>query len=190
MFTKVIQYATAGILGCGVLFLCGCPKQTTTIEPSWSQKDGGAVTVKHEIVWDPPGSYLVDFDATQALLNLSLQNATISTTAGTVAVSVKDLTTGQFVGSQTFGYVVRGNSLYAQDPTAVYNWLQQFTGYASIDVITDVATDVQTTAPGSASSSGNAQYQGITYAAGTVGWVYTRPPAGGGGCHTRICPNQ
>ena len=185
----MIRCAAAGILSCGVLILAGCPKQTTTFDGSYSQKDGGTVSVKHEIQWDPPGSYLVSFDASQALLNLSLTNATIVSTSGTVLVSVKDLTTNTIVGQNTFGYVVRGTSIYAQDPTTVYNWLQQFTGYANIDVITDVTVDMQNISSGDASSIGNAQYQGITYASGTVSWSLAVPPPPSS-CDQAICPNQ
>ena len=180
--------AATAIVLCGVLLITGCT-QTTTIQAGANQQQGPYITITHTIIWDPPGSYLASFDATQALLNLSLTNATISSTSGTVNVSVKDLTTGQIVGQQSFGYVVNGNSIYAQDPTAVYNWLQQFTGYANIDVIVGVDTTLLTTAPGSASSVGSATYQGTSYASASVGWNYI-DNGGVGTCHTRICPNQ
>jgi hypothetical protein len=190
MSNMFLRFAATSVLACGVLMLAGCPKQTTTVSASQNSKTGTTVTVSHQIVWDPAGSDLVGFDATQALLNLSLTNATITSTSGTVILGVKDLTTGQIVGQQTFGYVVNGNSLYAQDPTAVYNWLQQFTSYASIDVIVNVDTDVDATSVGGVSSTGNAQYQGITYASATVSWTYSGGTGGGDGCTTRICPNQ
>jgi hypothetical protein len=182
-------YAATAVVICSMLLLTGCPSQTTSISGGASQKQGPYVQITHTIVWDPPGSYLSTFDATQALLSLSLTNATISSTSGTANVSVKDLTTGQIIGQQSFGYVVNGNSLYAQDQTAVYNWLQQFTSYADIDVIVTADTTLQTTASGSASSTGSAQYQGTSYASTTVGWTYT-DTGGTGPCQTRICPNQ
>lgn len=113
-----------------VLLSAGCPKQTTAISTTYSQKTGSSVTITHTITWDPSGSDLVGFDASQALLNLQLTDASIASVNGTATLSVKDLTTGQIVGQQNFAYVVRGTSLYAQDPNAVYNRLQQFTSYA------------------------------------------------------------
>lgn len=155
-----------------LLMLAGCT-QTTEISGTVSSQSGASVTIKHVIKWDPPGSYLVNFDATQALLNLSLANATISSTTGTVNVQVVDLTSNQVVGQQAFGYVVNGTSVYAQDPTAVYNWLQQFTGYANIDVVADLVTSAVTTSTGTASVTGTAQYQGSAYASSTASWEYT-----------------
>lgn len=189
MMSNIVRRIAAGaVLACTLLFLAGCT-QETTVSVTESQKTGPSITVTHKIIWDPPGSYLVGFDANQAFLNLSLTNAAITTTSGTATVSVKDLTTGLIVGQQNFGFVVNGNSIYAQDPTAVYNWLQQFTGYANIDVIVDVATTLNTLSEGSASSTGSAVYLGVPYASATAGWSYTGG-GGGSGCHTRICPNE
>jgi hypothetical protein len=171
--------------------LAGCT-QTTEISGTLSTQSGASVTVKHVIKWDPPGSYLASFDATQALLNLSLANATISSTSGTVNVKVVDLTTNQIIGQQAFGYVVNGTSVYAQDPTSVYNWLQQFTGYANIDVVADLVTNAVTTGTGTASVTGTAQYQGSTYASSTVSWEYTGPTDGQcqPGTSRTFCPRQ
>lgn len=182
------NWLVSGVLVCCFLFLAGCT-QTTSTSAGVSQKQGPFITITHTIVWDPPGSYLAGFDTTQTLLNISTTNAAISSTTGNVTVTVKDLTTGQNAGQQTFGYVVNGNSIYAQDPTAVHNWFQQFTGYANIEVTAAVDATMQTTSAGSASSTGSAQYQGVTYGSATVGWEYT-PTTGGGTCQTRICPNQ
>lgn len=174
-----------------LLMLAGCT-QTTEISGTLSTQSGASVTIKHVIKWDPPGSYLTSFDATQALLNLSLANATISSTSGTVNVKVVDLTTNQVVGQQSFGYVVNGTSVYAQDPTSVYNWLQQFTGYANIDVVADLVTNALTTATGTASVTGTAQYQGSTYASSTVSWEYTGSTDGQcqPGTSREFCPRQ
>jgi hypothetical protein len=132
----------------------------------------------------------VNFDASQALLNLALTNATVTANAGTVTVSVKDLTTGQIVGQQNFDYVINGTGVYAQNPSAVYNWLQQFTGYADIDVITNLATPVQsiTDAPSSVTSS--VQYKGTTYASSSAGWEPsdTCGTDNGGINQREICP--
>ena len=182
------NWFVSAVLICLILLLAWCT-QTTSIGVGVSQQQGPFITLTHKIVWDPPGSYLASFDTTQALLNIATTNATIYSTTGNVIVTVKDLTTGQNVGQQTFGYVVNGNSIYAQDPTAVHNWFQQFTGYANIEVDAAVDTTLQTINSGSASSTGSAQYQGATYGSATVGWDYTATD-GGGTCQTRICPNQ
>ena len=182
-----LRCAMVALVSACTLFLTGCPQQTTSIDVEYTQKTGGSVKITHTIKWDPPGSYLASFDATQALLNLSLNNARITSTTGIANVSVIDLTNTQTVGQQSFGYVVRGTSIYAQDPTAVYNWLQQFASYPSIDVIVGVDTDVQTNTPGEASATATAQYQGTGYAMSSVGWTYT---TGGdpGQCQDRSCP--
>lgn len=185
---KIVYFGAIMGLSCSLLLLVGCT-QTTEIDGGVSQKQGPYVQVKHTIKWDPPGSYLASFDATKALLNLSLSNATISSTSGTVTVTVTDLTTSQAVGQQTFGYTVSGNSVYAQDPTAVFNWLQQFTSYSNIEVSTDITATFQTTAAGPASDAASAQYQGVAYGSTTVSWDYN-PGTGDGGCHTKVCPNQ
>lgn len=170
-------YSAVVVLTCAVLFICGCTQETTisgTISDS-----GGTVTVTHHIVWDPPGSYLVNFDATQALLNLSLTNSTIATTSGTATVTVKNLSNNQTVGQNSFAYVVRGNSLYAQDPTAVYNWLQNFTSYASIDVLVDMNTPLQPLSDGVVGVTRQAQYQGTTFASSTSSLTFTSRSGGG-----------
>jgi hypothetical protein len=188
MFYRGITKGMTALLMCGLVFLVGCT-QSLSIQPSYTQKTGFGITGQYKVVWDPPGSYLASLDATQAVLNLSLSNATISSTSGTANLSVKDLTTGQIVGSEPFGYVIKGTSVYAQDPAAVYNWLQQFTGYASIDVIVDVSTDLQASSAGTASATGSAVYQGLSYASGTISWEAT-DTGGTGPCTTRLCPNQ
>lgn len=161
--------AVSGML-CAIIALIGCT-QTTTVSGTVSSQSGVSATVTHVIVWDPPGSYLVNFDATKALLQLSLSNAKVASTTGTATVSVKDLTTGQVVGQQSFGYVISGTSVYAQSPSTVYNWLQQFTGYADIEVTTNLPTLLQSVDSTSSSSViGAAQYLGTTYASGSVGW--------------------
>ncbi len=199
LFRRISRYAAAPILAGFVLMLAGCPSQDVSGSVSQNTQTGATtVTVTYTIHIHPPlkqfgawlpqvtGTDLASFDPNQALVNLSLSNATIASTSGTVTVTVTDLNTGQVAGQQSFEYVVRGNSLFAQDPTAVSNWLRQFTSLTNVDVATNVSTDLSPTAAGSATL--NAQYSGVTYTSSTV--TFQRPPIGGGGCHTRICPNQ
>jgi len=157
----------------------------------------GTLTWKHQplqkiaFLMPPPlsGADLANLDVTQAILNYSLSNATISSTTGTVTVTVTDAATGAIVGQQGFAYDVRGNGLFAHDPSAVSIWLQQFSSYANVDVTVAANTDMAAISPGTASVTTNAVYQGVTYASSSASW--TRDPIGGtGGCRTRICPNQ
>lgn len=187
MFHKGFRYAATPVLLCGLLLLAGCT-QTLTIDSGVSQQQGGYIQVHYQVVWDPPGSYLASLDTTQALLNLSLTNASVASTSGTFTLTVTDLTTNQNVGQQSFGYVINGTSVYAQDSTGVYNWLQQFTGYSNIDVTVDVTPALQATTTTSSSVTGSAVYKGVAYGSATVGWDAS--VGGGGTCHTRICPNQ
>jgi hypothetical protein len=184
---KGLRSIATATLACGLLMLAGCT-QSVSVDSGVSQQQGAYVNVHYQVVWDPPGSYLASLDTTQALLNLSLSNATVSSTSGTFTLTVKDLNANQNVGQQSFGYVINGASVYAQDPTGVYNWLQQFTGYANIDVIVDVEPTLQATTATNSSATGSAVYQGQTYGSATVGWDATT--GGGSGCTTRICPNQ
>jgi hypothetical protein len=150
----------------------GCA-QTLSVDVGESALQGPYVQVTWAIHFSVPGSDLTSLNSNRALLNLSLANATISSTTGTVTLSVADATTGQTINQQSFGYVVSGNSLYAQDPTAAYNWLQQFANYSNVSVRVEVSPVLQTITPGSASATGNAQYQGVTYGSGTASWSYT-----------------
>ncbi len=89
---------------------------------------------------------------------MGLSNATIYSTSGNFTVSVIDANTGASLGQQTFGYAVQGNSLYAQDPTGLHDWLQQFSGYSSVDVYVQVEPQVQVTNAGTVSATDNAEY--------------------------------
>ena len=189
------MYASIGLLRkliavplCAVL-LTGCHVRQVNIQGGCTQAPNGRTcTISIGIVVDPPGSDLSSFDTSQGLMAMSLSNATLSSTTGNFSLRVKDLTTGSIVGQQSFGYVVRGSSFYAQDPTAVHNWLQQFAGYSDVDVLVDLAPTAETTSAGSASAITSAVYLGTTYASSTVSWEYTPPDPGG--CGTPICPNQ
>ncbi len=170
---------------CAVLLLTGCHVHSVTGSSSVSRgPNGTTVTVGVQVVIDPPGSDLASIDTTQALLGMSLSNATISSTTGAFQLSIKDLTTGTIVGEQSFSYLVRGNSFYAQDPTAVYNWLQQFTSYADVDILINLAPTLDTTTEGSASATSNALYEGTTYASTTVSWERTPPDSDPPPCDT------
>jgi hypothetical protein len=106
------------------------------------------------------------------LLDISTSNVAITSTSGSVALTVSDASTGQVLGQETFGYVVQGSSLYAQDPNALHNWLSQFGSYS------DVYVDEQETglagqgAPtsGTASATASAEYEGTTYASADQSW--------------------
>jgi hypothetical protein len=135
------------------------------------------------------GTDLSSLDPSQAILNYSLSNATIASTNGLVTITLTDHNTGAIVGQQTFQYVVNGNGLFVQDPSAVSSWLNQFTSYSNLDVTVAAATDMQATSGATAMATGNAVYRGVTYASASVSWAGA-PPSGGGSCHTRFCPNQ
>ncbi|MBZ5509338.1 MAG: hypothetical protein LAO78_28095 [Acidobacteriia bacterium] len=189
LFRRSLNFAAGFGALCAIISLVGCT-QTTSITVSTNTMTGTTVSATYTATWDPPGSYLVNFDASQALLNISLSNATVTANTGTVTVSVKDLTTGQIVGQQNFNYVINGTSVYAQNPSAVYNWLQQFTGYSSIDVITNLTTPLQSITDAPSSVTGSVQYQGTTYASASAGWEPsdTCGTDNGGINQREICP--
>lgn len=143
---------------------------SVTINSNGSTSEKCSVTVK-----DPPGSYLCDTNASQALLNYSLSNATVASTSGTFSLAVSDATTGATLGQNSFGYTVEGNSVYPQNPTALENWLGQFCSYSDVNVSAQVPTELQTTNYGYASATSAAQYQGTTYASATNSWDYPAP---------------
>ncbi len=202
-----LRVIAGAVLACGLMvLLVGCTPPDTSVSGSTSiNTQTGATTVtgtvtftwKHQplqkfaILMPPPlsGTDLAGLDVTQALVNYSLSNATIASTTGTVTITVTDATTGAIVGQQAFAYDVRGNGLFAHDPNAVSSWLQQFASYSSLDVSVNAATDLNATNTGTATVTTNAVYQGITYASSSASWT-RNPIGGGGGCHTRICPNQ
>ena len=185
---KNLRYVAVAILACSLAVLTGCDSGGgggSTSQNCTTTDDGNTHTTECHSNVDPPGSVVAAMDTSQALLNFGLTNATISSTSGTVIVTITDETTNQVVGQQSFGYVVQGTSLYAQNPAAVSSWLQQFAGYSAINVGVNVTTTLQSAGAGGATV--NSVYQGTTYASSTVAWS---APTGGGGCHTRICPNQ
>ena len=104
-------------------------------------------------------------------------------------MTLTDDTTDVVVGQQAFQYVVNGNSLFVQDPSAVTSWLNQYSSNSNLDVGLSINTDVQAIKSGTATVTSNAIYQGVNYASGSASWTAS-VPSGGGGCHTRVCPNQ
>lgn len=167
---------------CGLPALAGCIGSVGG-KTGVSQKQGVYVEVYAKWTWDPPGSELADFNASEALLNVSMSNAEVTSTSGTATVTVTNASNGTTLGQQSFGYVVKGSSLYAADPTAVQNWLGQFTGYSDVAVSVS-ASDLSgqdTATSGTASATTSAEYNGTTYASSTATW-----PIGssGTGCGT------
>jgi hypothetical protein len=174
---RVLRYGAAAVLavislvgvGCtasNVKENCGFTINQTTGQVSW----GCSVTVT-----DPPGSYLCDFNASQALMNFQLTNSTLSTSSGTFAVTVSDGTTGATLGQNSFGYTAQGSSIYPQNPTALQNWLGQFCSYSDVNIGTSTSGQMQTTSYGSGSATSSSEYQGTTYASTTGGWSWTNP---------------
>ncbi len=185
----IVRKGIAMVLVGGMAFMstgCGSVEVTLNITVSPS---GVTATEHYRLLLDPPGSDVANFDTTQGLLALTLSNATVTSTSGTFVLSIIDHPSQVTVGQQTFNYVVNGNSVFAQDPTAVHNWLQQFANYADVDVEVDVNPTVTAIAPGTVTTTGSALYQGTTYASATASWTYAGD-TGGGTCQTRICPNQ
>lgn len=203
MLRRVIASA---VLACALIPFVGCTQPDgelnggLTVNPQTGVTNvqvGGKLTWHHAplqklAMWMAPlsGNDLASLDPSQAIFNYTLSNAQIVSTNGTVTISVTDATTGVIVGQQDFGYVVNGNGLFAQDPNAVSNWLQQFTAYSSLDVTVAATTYMEAIITGPSSATINAVYQGVTYASATGSWSGHPPIEGGGGCRTRICPNQ
>jgi hypothetical protein len=204
---KSSRFVAATVLACGLMLVpVGCTPPDASLSGSSSTNTStnvttvtvtGTLTWKHQplqkigLFAPPPlsGSALASLDVTQSILTYTLSNASIVSTTGTVNIAVTDALTGIVVGQQDFAYDVRGNSLFAHDPNAVSNWLQQFTAYSNLDVNVVANTDMAANSPGTASVTTSGVYQGVTYVSSSASW--TRGPiGGGGGCHTRICPNQ
>lgn len=203
-FQTLCRIAVLVVMACGLVALVGCTPPDTSIgvgvgvnSQTGAVTTTGTVTVtfKHQPVqnlamWQSSlsGIALASLDPTQAILNLSLSNAKISSSSGQVTVTLTDDNTGAVVGTQSFQYVVNGNGIFAQDPSAVSNWLNQFTSYSSLDVNIVANTNLQAINSGTASVTANAVYQGTTVASGSASWPGIS--IGVVGCHTRICPNQ
>jgi hypothetical protein len=184
----IVRKATAVLLMASTVFMfTGCSPVTVTITITVQASTGPSTPIHHKLLMDPAGSDVANFDTTQGLLTMALSNATISSTSGTFILSIIDHASQVTLGKQTFNYVVNGTSLFAQDPTTVHNWLQQFASDTDVDVQVDVTPTVTAISTGSVSSTGKAVYQGTTYATATANWTYSGST--GSGCGTHVCPN-
>jgi|GEM_PF-5970405 len=170
---RTLSHGILAVLAACLIFLPGCTQSLSISGTTGSS--GSSVTLNYTVVFDPPGSYLCNFNAGQALLNLSLSNASISSTSGTAVMTVTDATNGSTLGQESVGWVVNGTSIYAQNPTALQNWLGQFCSYSDVAVNVQAAPQLQTTTYGSASATAAVEYQGTTYASTTNSWDYTNP---------------
>lgn len=202
------KIAVGAAMACGLMLLAGCYVDGGSVSSSVSrntQTNATTVTVTGTVNikrGHPPlqqfamfmnalsGIDLAGFDPSQAVMTYTLSDATITSTGGLVTVTLTDSDTGATVSQQTFEYVVRGNGLFAQDPTAVSAWLNQFTSYTSLDMTATANTDVQVIDPGTVTVTNNVLYQGTSYSSATTSWVATVGGGGRGGCTPRICPNQ
>ena len=174
-----------GLAFCGLAVVLGCNVQGPTSAGVQISVNPSTHTIKILPTIDPPGSVVASFDTSEALVNVAMTNASITTTNGTVTITATDANSGALLGQQSFGYVVRGSALYAQDPASVHNWLQQFANYANVTV--SMATDniAEQESGTSASVTASAQYQGTTYATAYKGWA---TDTGGSPCGNRPCP--
>lgn len=180
---QVLKCGIWGVAMCGLALVLGCNVSGPSSGGISTTYNFTTHTLKILPVFDPSGSDVANFDASSALLNLAMTNAVITTTSGTLTVTVTNPSTGAVLGQGSFGYVVKGSALYAQDPTAVHNWLQQFANDPSVtvSVATDNVAEQDTGASGTASVTSSAEYEGTTYATAYKAW-----PVGssGTGCGT------
>ena len=207
-FNTLSRIAVGTVMACGLMLLAGCYVDGGSVSSSVSRNNQtgattttvtGTINIKRG---HPPlqqfamwmnalsGIDLAGFDPSQAIMTYTLSDATIASTGGLVTVTLTDSDTGATVSQQTFQYTVRGNGLFAQDPTAVSAWLNQFTSYASLDMTATANTDVQVIDPGTVTVTNNVLYQGTSYASASTSWVAAYGDGGGTGCTPRICPNQ
>lgn len=175
MSCRALKYLAVGTLACGLAFTPACTSgQEQTTIAAISAGIALADLIIHAS--DPTsGANLASLDVGQSLINLSLSDATIHSTSGTGTVTVTDASTGSQLGQQSFNWYASGNSIYAQNPTTVHDWLQQFSGYSSVDVDVKVEPEVSETNYGTVSATDNVEYQGATYASATASWSYTNP---------------
>jgi hypothetical protein len=197
------RFLACAITACSLMLLTGCfvdSIQTTASIQKNNQTGatttsvGVSVTVKglgsQIALWMPPvsGTDLASLDPSQAIMNYSLSNATIASTGGPLTITLTDANTASTIGQGTFQYVVRNQSLYAQDPSAVSAWLGQFTAYSNINVTVNANTDVQPVSQGTVTVTNNAQYQGTTYASASTSWQANLNC--GTGTLSHLCPVQ
>src|ERR1700743_311990 len=155
-FNMLRRLAVCIITVCSLVPLNGCFVDGGTVSGSISQNQQtgattvtvtGTISIKTGTpkfgLWAPmvSGADLASLDASQAIMNYSLSNATIVSTGGPVTVTVTDGTTGSTLGQETFQYVVRNQSLFAADPNAVSTWLNQFASSSNVNVTVAANTD-------------------------------------------------
>jgi hypothetical protein len=191
MFRRALRYSLWGVVTCGLVFVLGCNVQGVTSASLGISVNLSTHTIKIVPVFDPAGSDVASLDPSQALINIAMTNATTTTTSGTLTVTVTNPSTGATLGQQSFGYVVNGSAIYAQNPTAVHNWLQQFATYANVTVTvaTDDIPEQDIGTSGTASVTASAQYQGTTYATAYKAWPVGSSGTGCGTGHA-ICIEQ
>lgn len=145
-----------------------------------SQKQGAYAYCK--TTFDPPANSLASIDTSQAWASITTQNGTVNNTSGTFTIEVTDTASGELLGQQSFAYTISGDSVYAQDPSAVHNWLDGFTQYGSEEVTVAIsAADIDfvpTVQSGTATLGVAANYNGVTYASATLNEKVKCPPLG------------
>jgi hypothetical protein len=166
-----LRTVTVALTVCSLLLfsgLSGCSSSTKTTASNVFKTIGAVCALVVAILADPSGADVAAFDPSQALVNLQLSNLTITSLTGSGTITVTDTATGRTLGQQTFGYVVRGTSVYAQNPTAVHNWLSQFSTAADVTVGIQVSPNVVPVTQGPVSATSIVEYDGATIAAATV----------------------
>ena len=148
-----------------LIALVGC-----TCSAGVSQKQGAYA--KCTVHFDPPANQLGSIDVSQGLAAFTLTNMTINNTSGTFTITVTDTATGNQLGQNSFSYYFSSNQLYAQNPTAVENWLATFQQYGTEEVTVKIqAVDVDaqpTIQQGTATISMAANYEGTTYGSASL----------------------
>jgi hypothetical protein len=191
MFRRALRYGLWGVVTCGIAFVLGCNVQGPSSAGVTVSVNPVTHTIKIVPVIDPTGSDVASLDPSQALINIAMTNATTTATSGTLTVTVTNPSTGATLGQQSFGYVVNGSAIYAQNPTAVHNWLQAFATYANVtvSVATDDIAEQDIGTSGTASITASAQYQGTTYATAYKAWPVGSSGTGCGTGHV-VCIQQ
>lgn len=171
VFPHALNTVTTVLTVCSLLLvsgLSGCSSSAKTTASNVFKTIGAVCALIVVILADPSGADVAAFDPSQALVNLQLSNLTISSLTGTGTITVTDTASGRTLGQQAFGWVVRGTSIYAQNPTAVHNFLSQFSTAADVTVGIQVSPDVVPITQSPVSATSIVEYQGATIAAATV----------------------
>jgi hypothetical protein len=153
-------------------------------------KEVGIVVQAIAIVfsWFPPASDLQNFDAHLATQNLTVQNISITSSSGTVEITIKDENDGTLLGQNSFGYQINAqNQIQFSDPTLVTNWVRSFSNYNGfVEVEVRTIVDVQAPPVGqSGTVSSTSVYNGSPVASASS--TYTNE---GSGCGAGFCDEQ